>query len=450
LGNSLFYLDPLKIFSYTPVLLALSDYGVRHKRKIIGQNGLCPVRLAPVFNLQKKIFIGRSFMGRVAIIGVGQSAFVRGYPGSIRELAFEGFKECMADAQVSVKEIDASVICSAPEYDKQRSPAGVFAEYLGLTPQPTFYVETLCSSSSTGVKLAYSLIKSGLHDVVVVLGFQKMSEISSAESQERMGRGADIQWESPFGTMMPAYYAMYARAHMKKYGTTPEDLALIRVKASTYGQINEKAVYRKPVALDMFSDPQSPMSGPVASPLRVGDCCANADGSSCIILASEEKAKALSKKPVWILGVGAASSPVNMAGRALFTGLAVGEEAGKQAYKMAGVSPKDVDVAEVHDCFTIAEMMAYENLGFAKPGEGKDLIKSKETYKEGIIPVNVDGGLLSKGHPIGATGGSQIRTIVLQLRGQAGDMQVKNPEIGLVHNIGGVGLYGNVTILGRS
>ena len=389
-------------------------------------------------------------MGRVAIIGVGQSAFVRGYPGSIRELAFEGFKECMADAQVSVKEIDASVICSAPEYDKQRSPAGVFAEYLGLTPQPTFYVETLCSSSSTGVKLAYSLIKSGLHDVVVVLGFQKMSEISSAESQERMGRGADIQWESPFGTMMPAYYAMYARAHMKKYGTTPEDLALIRVKASTYGQINEKAVYRKPVTLDMFSDPQSPMSGPVASPLRVGDCCANADGSSCIILAGEEKAKALSKKPVWILGVGAASSPVNMAGRALFTGLAVGEEAGKQAYKMAGVSPKDVDVAEVHDCFTIAEMMAYENLGFAKPGEGKDLIKSKETYKEGSIPVNVDGGLLSKGHPIGATGGSQIRTIVLQLRGEAGDMQVKDPEIGLVHNIGGVGLYGNVTILGRS
>jgi acetyl-CoA C-acetyltransferase len=389
-------------------------------------------------------------MGRVAIIGVGQSAFVRGYPGSIRELAFEGFKECMADAQLSVKDIDASVICSAPEYDKQRSPAGVFAEYLGLTPQPTVYVETLCSSSSTGVKLAYSLIKSGLHDVVMVLGFQKMSEISSAESQERMGRGADIQWESPFGTMMPAYYAMYARAHMAKYGTTPEDLALIRVKASTYGQINEKAVYRKTVTLDMFSDPQSPMSGPVASPLRVGDCCANADGSSCIILAGEEKAKALCKKPVWILGIGAASSPVNMAGRELFTGLTVGEEAGKQAYEMAGVSAKDIDVAEVHDCFTIAEMMAYENLGFAKPGEGKDLIKGKETYKEGRIPVNVDGGLLSKGHPIGATGGSQIRTIVLQLRGEAGEMQVKDPEIGLVHNIGGVGLYGNVTILGRA
>ena len=388
-------------------------------------------------------------MGKVGIIGVGQSAFVRGYPGSIRELAFEGFKEAMNDAQITTKDIDASIICSSPEYDKQRSAAGTLAEYFGLIPQPTFYVETLCSSSSTGLKLAYSLVKSGLHDVVLVSGFQKMSEISSAESQERMGRGADIQWESPFGTMMPAYYAMYARAHMAKYGTTSEDLARIRVKAATYGQINEKAVYRKSVTFEMFSDPENTMSAPVASPLRVGDCCANADGSSCMIVANEEKAKAFSKKPIWILGIGAASTAVNMAGRDLFTGLTVGEEAGRQAYEMAGITPKDIDVAEVHDCFTIAEMMAYENLGFAKPGEGKDLIKSKETYKEGSIPVNVDGGLLSKGHPIGATGGSQVRTIVLQLRGDAGEMQVKDPEIGLVHNIGGVGLYGNVTIFGR-
>ena len=386
-------------------------------------------------------------MGRVGIIGVGQSAFVRGYPGSIRELAYEGFKEAMEDAKISKGDIDASIVCSAPEYDKQRSPAGVIAEYLGLTPQPTFYVESVCSSSSTGLKVAYSMIKAGLHDVVCVLGFQKMSEISSAESQERMGRGADIQWESPFGTMMPAYYAMYARAHMAKYGSTEEDLALIRIKASTYGQLNEKAVYRKPVTMEQIFDPERP---PVATPLKVFDCCANADGSSCIIVASEEKAKAFCEKPVWIRGLGAASEPVNMAGRDLFTGLNVAIEAGKQAYEMAGVGPEDIDVAEVHDCFTIAEMMAYENLGFAKPGEGKELIGAKETYKEGKIPVNVDGGLLSKGHPIGATGGSQIRTIVLQLRGEAGPMQVKDPEIGLVHNIGGVGLYGNVTILGRS
>jgi acetyl-CoA C-acetyltransferase len=388
-------------------------------------------------------------MSKVSIIGVGQSTFVRSYPGSIRELAFEGFREALADAQITARDIGASIICSAPEYDKQRSPAGVFAEYLGLNPQPTFYVESLCSSSSMGVRLAYSLVKSGLHDVVAVIGFQKMSEISSSESQERMGRGADIQWESPFGTMMPAYYAMYARAHMETYGTSPEDLALIRVKAATYGQLNDRAVYRKPVTFDMFTDPENRMAGPVASPLRVGDCCANADGSSCIIVASEEKAKALSQKPVWIMGLGAATTSVNLAGRDVFTGLTVARQAGRQAYDMAGISARDIDVAEVHDCFTIAEMMAYEDLGFAKTGEGKDLIKGKETYKEGSIPVNVDGGLLSKGHPIGATGGSQIRTIVMQLRGEAGDIQVKDPEIGLVHNIGGVGLYGNVTILAR-
>jgi acetyl-CoA C-acetyltransferase len=388
-------------------------------------------------------------MGKVAIIGVGQSKFVRKYPGSIRELAFEGFKEAITDAGITAKDIDASVFCSAPEYDKQRSPSAVIGEYLGLNPQPTFYVESLCSSSSTGLKLAYSMVASGVHDMVAVIGLQKMSEISSAESQERMGRGADIQWESPFGTMMPAYYAMHAQAHMAKYGTTLEDLAAVRVKAATYGQINDRAVYRKAVTADMFTDPENMMGNAVSSPLRVGDCCANADGTSCLIVASEEKAKLFSQKPVWIMGVGAASASVNLTGRDMLHGLKAAQQAGQQAYRMAGVGPKDIDVAEVHDCFTIAELLAYEALGFAEPGGAKELIQSKETYKEGSIPVNVDGGLLSKGHPIGATGGSQIRTIVLQLRGEAGDMQVKDPSIGLVHNIGGVGIYGNVTILGN-
>ncbi|OPX98756.1 MAG: Acetyl-CoA acetyltransferase [Syntrophorhabdus sp. PtaB.Bin006] len=388
----------------------------------------------------------------VAVIGVGQTYFVRGYEGSIRELAFEAFREAAQDAGITQKNIGASIFCSAPEYDKQRSPAGVLAEYLGLIPQPTFYIETVCSSSSSGVKVAYSMIKAGLHDVVAVVGFQKMSEITSAESQERMGRGADIQWEAPFGTMMPAYYALYAQAYMAKNGLTLDDLMKVRVKAATYGQINERAVYRKGVKPEDFdpNNPEAKMAGPVASPLRVGDCCANADGASCVILANAEKAKAFSKKPVWIMGIGAASEAVNMAARPDFAkGLSVGYGAAAEAYKMAGVTAKDIKVAEVHDCFTIAEIMAYEGLGFAKPGDGKALIQAKETYKEGRIPVNVDGGLLSKGHPIGATGGSQIRTIVLQLRGEAGPMQVKDPDIGLVHNVGGVGLYGNVTIFGR-
>jgi len=388
-------------------------------------------------------------MGKVGIIGVGQSKFYRRFPGSVRELAFEGYKEAMEDAGIANDDIDATIVCSAPEFDKQRSPAAVITEYLGLVPQPTFYAESLCSSGSTGVKLAYSMVKSGIHDMVMVIGFQMMSQISSPETQERMGRSGDVQWESPFGTMMPAYYAMYATGHMAKYGTTLEDLALIRVKAATYAQLNEKAMYRKPITLDMFNDPGNFLSGPVASPLRGGDCCANADGSSVVIIANEEKTKAFCKNPGWILGMGAAITATSRTGRANVDGLVAAAEAGKQAYKMAGITPQHIDVAEVHDCFTIAEMMAYEDLGFAKPGEGRDLIVAKETYKEGSIPVNIDGGLLSKGHPVGATGGSQIRSIVLQLRGEAGDIQVKDPVIGLTHNVGGVGIYGNVTILGR-
>lgn len=380
----------------------------------------------------------------VAIIGVGQSAFVRGYQGSIRELAFEAFRESMQDAGISTKDVGASLVCSAPEYDKQRSPSGLIAEYLGLNPQPTFVLENVCSSSTTGVRVGYSLVKSGLHDIVAVIGFQKMSEISSADSQERMGRGADIMWESPFGTMMPAYYAMHARAHFARYGTTEEDLALIRVKSSKYGILNERAVYRKGVVLEQCLN-----AAYVSSPLKVFDCCANADGASCIIMASADRARELSKKPVWVLGLGAASASMTLTGRDSLDGLNCARLAGQQAYEMAGVAPQDIDVAEVHDCFTIAELMAYENLGFAAPGKGGELIREGQTYIEGKIPVNVDGGLLSKGHPIGATGGSQIRTIVLQLRGEAGNIQVPDAELGLVHNIGGVGIYSNVIILGR-
>jgi acetyl-CoA C-acetyltransferase len=383
-------------------------------------------------------------MEDVAIIGVGQSVFSRSCGVSIRELCFQAYAEAMEGLEITNKDIDASIVCSAPEYDKQRSPAGSISEYLGLTPKPTFYVETVCSSSSTGLRVGWSLIKAGLHKVVAVIGFQKMSELSSRDAAERMGRGGDIVWESPFGITMPSGYAMYARAHMAKYGTTEEQLGKIRVKNSHYGAANPRATYRKELSLDEILN-----SEVIASPLKKFDCCANADGASCIIIARGDVAKRATDIPVWIIGLGAATDTMTMSGRELLTGLKCAREAAKEAYKMAGVAPKDIDVAEVHDCFTIAELMAYEDLGFAKPGEGVGLIEEKKTYVGGKIPVNVDGGLLSKGHPIGATGGSQIRTIVNQLRGKAGEIQVEGAEIGLVHNIGGVGQYGNVTILRR-
>ncbi|MFC1948784.1 thiolase domain-containing protein [Chloroflexota bacterium] len=383
-------------------------------------------------------------MEDVAIVGVGQSIFSRKCEVSIRELVFDAYKEAMEDLDMTNKDIDASITCSAPEYDKQRTPSGLISEYLELTPKPAFYVESVCSSSTTGLRIAWSLIKSGLHKVVAVIGFQKMSELTSREAAERMGRGADIMWESPFGITMPSGYAMFARAHMAKYGTTEEQLALVRVKNASYGAKNPKATYRKELTMEDIM-----ASTMIASPLKLYDACANADGSSCIIVASGDIAKSACKVPIWIAGMGAATDTMTMSGRKSLTGLTCAQDAARQAYEMAGVGPQDIDVAEVHDCFTISELMAYEDLGFAKPGEGVRLIEEKETYADGKIPVNVDGGLLSKGHPIGATGGSQVRTIVRQLRREATEAQVKDAEIGLVHNIGGVGQYGNVVILRR-
>jgi acetyl-CoA C-acetyltransferase len=383
-------------------------------------------------------------MSDVAIIGAGQTVFTRKCGMALRELCFDAYKEAMEGLDLTNKDIDGSIICSAPEYDKQRSPAGLISEYLEFTPSPTFYLETVCSSSTMGVRVAWSMIEAGLHKIVAVVGFQKMSELSSREAAERMGRGGDVVWESPLGLTMPAGYGMYARAHMAAYGTTSEQLAKIRVKAATYGVKNPKATYRKPVTLEEVMTSEI-----VADPLKRYDCCANADGASCIILARGDIARKITRKPIWVVGLGAATDTMTMSGRTLLTGLKCAQKAAADAYEMAGVKATDIDVAEVHDCFTIAELMAYEDLGFAKPGQGTRLIEEKQTYAEGKIPVNVDGGLLSKGHPIGATGGSQVRTIVRQLRGEATEAQVKDAQIGLVHNIGGIGQYATVTILRR-
>jgi acetyl-CoA C-acetyltransferase len=380
----------------------------------------------------------------VAIVAAGQSPFTRRCGVSIGELCFMAYQEALEGLRLENRDIDASIICSATEYDKQRSPAGVVSDYLNLRGRPTFCVESLCSSSSSGLRTAYALIKAGLHRIVAVIGFQKMSELSSAEAAERMGRSGDVMWESPFGMTMPAAFAMFAQAHMSEHGTTEEQLAEVRVKNSMYGARNEKAAFRRVVTVEEVMS-----SRPVVTPLKMLDCCANADGAVALILASREVAGRITDKPVWIHGLGASSGSATLAGRDIYSSIGCTREAARAAYEMAGIGPEDVDVAEVHDCFTITEIINYEDLGFAKPGEGVKLLEDRETYLEGKIPVNLDGGLLSKGHPIGATGGGQIRTIVRQLRGECGEVQVQNARIGLVHNLGGPGVYCFVTILGR-
>jgi len=382
-------------------------------------------------------------MGRVGIVGVGHSKFGKRNDASLRELAFEAYGAALDDADMDSSNIDSSVICSATHYDKQRSPAGVVAEYLGLNPQPTFNVEAACASSAVGLRTAWALVSSRLHDVMTVVGVQKMTELSSEEIQELMGRAGDVMWESPFGTTMPAYYAMYATAHMARFGTTEEQMALVPVKNRKYGSKNPNAMFQKPITAEEVLK-----SRPVASPLKLFDCCANADGAACLIIANAEKARKLTDRPVWVAGLGLASSPMSLAGRkGPMTSFEVTKNAAMSAYQMARVSPNDIDVAEVHDSFSITEILNYEDLRFAKPGGGTRLLEKGETELGGKIPVNIDGGLISKGHPVGATGASQLFALTKQLREEAGSTQVDGAKIGLAQNIGGIGMYSAVTIL---
>ena len=230
---------------------------------------------------------------------------------------------------------------------------------------------------------------------------------------------------------------------MAAYGTREADLAEVRAKNSLYAVSNDKAAYRKPFTVDEVL-----ASASVVSPLRMLDCCANADGAVVLIVAGREAARRLGDRPVWILGLGAASDSATLSNRPSFTSLGSARSAAQQAYRMAGVGAEDIDLACVHDCFTISEIIAYEDLGFAPAGGGVALLRAGDTRLGGRIPVNVDGGLLGKGHPVGATGLSQLRTVTRQLRGEGGVTQVEGARIGLVHNLGGPGIYAFVTILG--
>jgi len=384
-------------------------------------------------------------MGRVGIIGIGHGVFGRRSDATVQELAFEVFRDALDDAGIGRNEIDASVIGSVPEYHKQRSLPGVVQEYLGLVPKPTWLTEVACASGSAAIRTAWMSIKAGVHNIVAVIGCQKMTELSTPEILSLMGRVGEVQWESVFGTTFPAYYALFAQRHMHEFGTTHEQLLKVAIKSHFYGAKNPNALFRKEITLE-----KAMASEQVASPLQVYDCCANADGAACIILASEERAKKLSQKTVWLDGMGCATASMSVLRRPSLVGLPSAEAAAAEAYQMAGVKAEDIKVAEVHDCFTIAEIMAYEDLGFCKKGEGGKFIADKKTYIGGKVAVNVDGGLKAKGHPIGATGVSMTYEIAKQLRGEAGERQVPNADIGLTHNVGGIGQYCFVQVLKRN
>jgi acetyl-CoA C-acetyltransferase len=376
-------------------------------------------------------------MSKIGIVGVGISKFGNRQGVSLRELAFEAFSEAVEDAGIEKDEIQAVVTgCASDEFALSGQPAAAIQEYLGLNPKPHFRVEAACASGSMAVRSAWMTIQSGLADIVLVNGVEKMTEVSTARATEIMGKFGDTIWEYPFGLSFPGYYAMLASNYLSTYKEAKRsDLAKVAVKNHYYGTLNPKAHMQK-----LVTEEQAMTGFVVAHPLRLHDCSLISDGASSIIMASEKVAKRF-KKAIWITGLGAGSEYHYLGKRKSLTSLESATEAAEQAYKMAGITPKNVDVAVVHDCFTIAELIAYEDLGFCRPGEARILIRDKETYLNGRIPVNVDGGLKAKGHPIGATGVAMTAEIVKQLRGECGERQVKGARVGLSHNVGGSGQF---------
>jgi len=353
----------------------------------------------------------------------------------------------MEDAGVPLSDVQSMVVgIASDELSYALQPSAQVGDSIGFHPRPSFRAEAACASGSMAVRAGWMNIASGLADLVLVVGAEKMTEASTPDVTEILGRAGDFLWEHPFGMTFPGYYAMIARAHMAKYGTTEEQLAAVAVKNHKYGALNPNAHMRKEITLE-----KAMTSFVVADPLKLFDCCLVSDGAAAILLASEEVAKRLRPDPIWLSGLGLGTGSLALAHRDDLTTLQATVEAASQAYRMAGVQPKDVDVAVVHDCFTIAEIVAYEDLGFCSPGEGGSLVEDGDTYIGGRIPVNVDGGLKSKGHPIGATGVAMAVEIVKQLRGQAEEgRQVPRAEVGLSHNVGGSGQHTAIHIFTRA
>jgi acetyl-CoA C-acetyltransferase len=385
-------------------------------------------------------------MRRVAIIGVGSSKFGVRSDASFPEIAFEATKEAFADAGITKNEIELSVVGSVGSRLYEVYPAPLINEYVGLSSKGPIRVEAACATGSAAVFTAYNAIASGYVDSAIAIGVEKMCEVDTATSTAVGGRGCYL-WEfHMFGTSFAAYYALFATAHMMKYGTTEEQLAKVAVKNHYYATNNPKAHFRKEIDVETALK-----SRIVCWPLKLYDCCPISDGAATVILASEEKVKKFGiHDPVWLAAIGFGSDTGNLTRRENYTSIKSARAASDMAYKMAKVGPEDIEVAMVHDCFTIAEIMAYEDLGFCRKGEGGKLIDEGQTYVGGKIPVNIDGGLKAKGHPLAATGCSMMYELTKQLRNEGGKRQVplKN-YVALAHNVGMTGQYCYVTILKR-
>jgi acetyl-CoA C-acetyltransferase len=329
-------------------------------------------------------------------------------------------------------------------YEHQGHTGPTLANWAGLLPKPAIRIESACASSGSAIRTGIQAILSGFHKIVMVGGAEKMTHRTTAEVTEYLAMASDMPFEQWNGITFPGLYALMATAHMHKYGTTEENLAQIAVKNHHNGTLNPKAHMQKEITLE-----KALSSKIVAWPLKLYDCSLITDGGSCLILTHPDISKKFTDAPVHIVGSGQASDTIGLYERESLTSIKAAKLAGKEAYRMAKITAKDVDVAEVHDCFTIAEIIAYEDLNFCGSGKGGNMIQEGITELGGTLPVNPSGGLKAKGHPVGATGTAQAYEIYLQLTGQAQKRQVQGAEIGLSHNVGGSGATASVHIYRR-
>ena len=385
----------------------------------------------------------------IAIIGIGVTKFGELFHQSYDDLVRDAALQAVKDAKISLDDIGAAWLSTAfPEIGVFKGRSGMdLCEPLSLYNIPVTRVSNFCASGADAIRNAVNALRAGECDVAMALGVEKLRDRQPQDSIVKMM----VEYGHPFlqkGFTAAGTFAVYANRMMKAYGVTREDISNISVKNHLHGMLNEKAHHHKACSLEEVMNSQM-----VSDPLTVMDCCPTTDCAACVIMVRAEDVDRKKHKPIFIKGIGLSIST----GWDLpffdpnhdFLSFEATRTAAKSAYKQAGITKPidEIDLIEVHDCFSIVELLTYEDLGLCKKGEAKNLIRGKETQRGGKIPVNVSGGLLSCGHPVGATGIRMVVEVANQLRGNAGERQVKNARRGLTHNIGGPGAIASVIIL---
>ncbi len=379
-------------------------------------------------------------MRKVAVVGVGMTKFSGKQDKTAVELFAEAAMDAITEANLKPKDIQALFMGNAfgDFAEGQGQPQAFAADYIGARNVPANKYEGACASSSAAFRDACMWVASGIYDIVLVGGSETAAKMGTPLATRTFSMASDSRYEYPSGITFPGIFALLCHLYAKKHGIPLEKLkqqmAQVSINAHYYGARNPKAQFQKELTLDVALS-----SIMVCQPLQLYDCCPFSDGGSAVVIASEDKAKKLTKKPVLVAGLGQASAGNLMSQKDSLPRIKSRELAAKQSYDMAGLSPKDIDVVELHDCFSIAAIIALEGLGLFEAGKAGDAVEKGETKIGGKVPMNLSGGLKAKGHPIGATGAAQIYEITRQLRGECGERQAEGAKIGMTDTLGGEG-----------